>query len=204
MNKSSHKNRATRDVLSTKEAAEICKVALSTIVYWFDKGLIEGYRTPGGHRRIFRSDLEKFMRDHQMPIRHRLDDGHVRILVISTSESLVDAIRGEVTGANGRVEWHAARSAFQAGLLVGTLRPEIVVLDLAVRGLDGAAVVDSLRGDPATRDAYLVVIGSAEESLPLESQAEAGALDLVPAPADPEVLGHLLSRQFYGKPSLSS
>lgn len=204
MSKPTYKNRSTRDVLSTKEAAEICKVALSTIVYWFDKGLIEGYRTPGGHRRIFRSDLEKFMRDHRMPIRHRLDDGRVRILVISRNGTLTDAIQKEVTGANGHLEWLSAGSAFEAGLLVGTLRPEIVVLDLAVGGLDGATTVDALRGDPATRDAYLVVIGSEEEFSSLESLAGADLLDLVQSPADPTALGNLLSRRFYGQPQFAS
>jgi CheY-like chemotaxis protein len=72
------------------------------------------------------------------------------------------------------------------------LRPEIVLCDIGLPGLDGYAVARALRGDAATRGARLIAItgyGSEEE----RAQAIAAGFDLhLSKPVDPESLrGHL-------------
>lgn len=167
------------DVLSTKEAAVICKVALSTIVYWFDKGLIRGYRTPGGHRRIFRSDLEKFMNEHRMPIGHRLTDGQHRVLVVGSSDRLMEDCRRSLQSQNGDIEWAEARSGFEAGLLVASFRPDMMVLDLRVTDVNGTAICEGLKADPGTRDIEIVAVGEATDSPGIERCVESGSVELV-------------------------
>lgn len=48
----------TKDWISLKEAAEIVGVHPSTIRLWSDKGILPVHRTPGGHRRYRRADVE--------------------------------------------------------------------------------------------------------------------------------------------------
>jgi len=48
----------TKDWISLKEAAEIVGVHPSTIRLWSDKGVLPVHRTPGGHRRFRRVDVE--------------------------------------------------------------------------------------------------------------------------------------------------
>jgi excisionase family DNA binding protein len=48
----------TKDWISLKEAADIMGVHPSTIRLWSDKGILPVYRTPGGHRRYRRADVE--------------------------------------------------------------------------------------------------------------------------------------------------
>ena len=58
-----------KNVLTAGDVAKICKVASRTVVSWFDKGLLKGYRIPGGKdRRIPLIELERFMRTHKIPI----------------------------------------------------------------------------------------------------------------------------------------
>ena len=47
-----------KDWISLEEAAEIVGVHPSTIRLWSDKGILPVYRTPGGHRRYRRADVE--------------------------------------------------------------------------------------------------------------------------------------------------
>ncbi len=46
------------DFISLKDAAEIIGVHPSTVRLWTDKGILPAHRTPGGHRRYRRVDVE--------------------------------------------------------------------------------------------------------------------------------------------------
>jgi excisionase family DNA binding protein len=164
------------DVLSTKEAAVICKVALSTIVYWFDKGLIRGYRTPGGHRRIFRSDLEKFLHEHSMPMGDHLEEPAYKLLLLVQEPSLVEAITKDLKTFGERVEHTFATSSMQAGLMVSSVRPHLFVVDLALPGVDGSEICRQMKDDAETRSLMVAFIrpeGATEEVG--KSLLEAGA-----------------------------
>ena len=56
------------DVFSTHSAARFCRVTPMTIIRWIEEGRIKAYKTPGGHRRIMRADLEDFCRRSQIPM----------------------------------------------------------------------------------------------------------------------------------------
>ena len=63
-----------KTVFTTGEAAKICRLSLQVIIRHFDDGKITGFRVPprnpakqGGHRRIPRATLEKFMDKYGLP-----------------------------------------------------------------------------------------------------------------------------------------
>jgi excisionase family DNA binding protein len=50
----------------THGVARICKVTPATVEKWIRSGRLRSYRVPGPHRRIGRSTLIRFLRDHGM------------------------------------------------------------------------------------------------------------------------------------------
>jgi len=57
------------NVFSTGDVARICNVATRTVCIWFDKGLLNGYRTPGSKdRRIPIKELKRFMKANKIPM----------------------------------------------------------------------------------------------------------------------------------------
>lgn len=44
-------------ILTTREAARLLGVATSTVQYWMNRGRIDSWRTPGGHRRTLESHV---------------------------------------------------------------------------------------------------------------------------------------------------
>ncbi len=185
-------NGQSGDVLSTKEAANICKVALSTIVYWFDKGLIRGYRTPGGHRRIFRVDLEKFMKDHAIPLGDRLDD-QLRILVVGADPKVMDLFGETLKTMNGHVDWTSAAGTFQAGRLVSSFKPNLMLVDSDVPELDSASLCQQLKDDPDTRDIDVVLISDAATRSAARDLRDAGASEVLTKPISRDQLQLVLS-----------
>ncbi|MFH2005120.1 MAG: response regulator [bacterium] len=179
-------NGQSGDVLSTKEAAGICKVALSTIVYWFDKGLIRGYRTPGGHRRIFRGDLEKFMKEHAIPMGHQLDDDKLRVLLVGGDPVLADTFDKTLKSLNGRVEWTRAAEGFEAGRLVATYKPNLLLLDPQGAGVDGERICRQLKSDPETASIQVVVIAGPQSHKDDGILRDAGARQVLVKPVSRE------------------
>ena len=57
-----------RKFCTTREAAEILGVSLKTAQLWSESGLLEAWRTDGGHRRIFRSSVERLL---VLPFTHK-------------------------------------------------------------------------------------------------------------------------------------
>lgn len=54
-----------KSILTNGDVARICGVAPRTASRWFDRGLLPGYRIPGGRdRRVRIADLEAFARQH--------------------------------------------------------------------------------------------------------------------------------------------
>ena len=49
--------------LTTTQAAQLAAVAPSTVKRWADQGILPFFRTAGGHRRIARIALERFLRE---------------------------------------------------------------------------------------------------------------------------------------------
>jgi len=72
---------AGKQVFTTGEAAEICKVSQQTIIRCFDSGRLQGFRVPGSKfRRIPRAELLRFMKANDIPTdalesRRRADRG---------------------------------------------------------------------------------------------------------------------------------
>jgi len=133
-----------KDVLTTGEVAEICKVAPRTVSKWFDSGELEGYRIPGSKdRRIPTASLIRFMKRHRIPL-DGLQAGGTRVLVVDAD---VEVARGLASIIADQTDYEAseATTSFQAGMLCEKLRPHVVLLDLHLEDGQARAVVDMIR-----------------------------------------------------------
>lgn len=87
-------------------------------------------------------------------------------------------------------------------------RPDILVLDLALPGLDGWTIARSLKGDPETADVLILGFTAHAEREPLERAREAGCDAVLTKPCPPRSLAEnvlaLLQRRHTseGRPSI--
>lgn len=61
--------------LSLRDACRLLEVSDTALRQWADSGHLRVYRTPGGHRRFLRQDVESFVSGHDQAVAHRRDDG---------------------------------------------------------------------------------------------------------------------------------
>lgn len=57
-----------KEYLTTSEVAKYCHVSRLTAINWAKQGKIASGKTPGGHRRISKNDLIKFMKEHNIEL----------------------------------------------------------------------------------------------------------------------------------------
>jgi len=126
----------SKDVLTTGEVARICKVAPRTVSKWFDTGQLRGYRIPGSKdRRIPRQQLIRFMKAHGMPL-DDLETGLARVLIVDDDPDLTSLLQRTLS-QNGDFEVRVVDSAFEAGAMAEQFRPNVVLVDIDVTGIDG-------------------------------------------------------------------
>ena len=106
-----------------------------------------------------------------------------RILVAEDS-ALLRRMLGDVLRGNGWTVLEAAngRAALE---LVRDEDPSVLLMAREMEGLDGMAVLDALRADPATADLPVVFVTGHTDARDLAEGLERGAHDYVRKPVDP-------------------
>ncbi len=144
--------------LSTFKIAQLLEVNPSSVANWVDQGLLTAHRTPGGHRRVAVEDLIRFLKEHKMPVPDELDIPSVRVLVVDDEPALTQLIARALRTDDPDYEIIEAQDGFRAGQMVATLKPDVVILDLRMPGMDGFEVCRLIKGQEATRRAVVLAM----------------------------------------------
>ena len=179
-----------KSVFTTFETAKLCHVSPLSIINWVNAGRLPAFRTPGGHRRIRREDLIRFMRETGIPLPDELREGSGRpkVLVVDDEASIREVLAEHLTTRGTPYEAMAASDGFEAGRLMATFRPDVVLLDLRMPGLDGFQVCRTIKADPET-SSTIVVAMTGYFSPETESRIlECGAVRCFAKPVEPSTL----------------
>lgn len=176
-----------KTVFTTGEAAKICKVSQQTIIRCFDSGQLKGFRVPGSRfRRIPRDQLYAFMRDNGIPT-DALDSGRRKVLVVDDDESLVELIV-DALERDGRFEVRSANNGFGAGMLINEFRPDVIVLDFMLPGMNGKEVCQLVRSERSNDDVKIICISGMADQSKIQELRDAGANDFMKKPFDVDEL----------------
>jgi len=181
-------------VFTTFEAAKLCHVSPLSIINWVNASRLPAFRTPGGHRRIRREDLARFMRENGIPLPEELRDGsgRPRVLVVDDEAGIRDVIAESLARRSAPYEVMTAADGFEAGRLVATFRPDVVLLDLRMPGLDGFQVCRTIKGDSETA-ATVVIAMTGYHTVETEARiVECGAVRCLSKPIEPSAVAAVI------------
>jgi excisionase family DNA binding protein len=176
-------------LLTSHEVGDLLQVNPSSVKKWVNEGRIAAFRTPGGHRRIRVADLLDFLARHAMPIPRPLAAASKRRLLIVDDDAMhLRAVDRRLRPHRARVDVQLTQNGIDALVLVGSFKPDLIVLDVYMPELDGLEVCRRLKLRPDTRHIG-VIVNSAHLTKAVEENAlAAGALTCVPKPMDLKVL----------------
>jgi two-component system OmpR family response regulator len=176
-----------KQVFTTGEAAEVCKISQQTIIRCFDSGRLHGFRVPGSRfRRIPRDELIRFMKANAIPT-DNLEGGRKRILVVDDDEQIVELFV-DVLSRDARYEVKTANNGYDAGMLTREFRPDLLVLDYMLPDINGNHVCRTVRSDPDLAHTKIIIVSGVVNQDEVDQLVEAGADEFVKKPFNIEKL----------------
>jgi len=181
-------------VFTTFEAAKLCHVSPLSIINWVNAGRLPAFRTPGGHRRIRREDLARFMRENGIPLPEELRDGsgRARVLVVDDEAGIRDVIAESLSRRATPYDVMTAADGFEAGRLVATFRPDVVLLDLRMPGLDGFQVCRTIKGDSESASTVVIAMTGYHTQETEARILECGAVRCLCKPIEPSAIATVI------------
>lgn len=112
--------------------------------------------------------------------------GKERILIIEDEDDILAMIHFNLVKAGYRVE--CATTGEDGYAMVRDTRPDLVLLDLMLPGMDGTEVCQRMRRSPDMSDIPIIMLTAKGEEHDVVKGLELGADDYVPKPFSPQVL----------------
>ena len=168
------KSWSKKQVFTTGEAAEICKVSQQTIIRCFDNGRLHGFRVPGSRfRRIPRGELLRFMKANDIPI-DGLESTRKRVLVVDDDEQILDLFL-DVFGRDDRFEVKTAKTGYDAGLLTEKFKPHLILLDYMLPDINGNLVCERVRANAELADTRIIIVSGVVKQDEIDALLNNGA-----------------------------
>lgn len=174
----------SKKAFTTFEVAEVCDVTPVTIQNWIDKGWLRAYRTPGGHRRVLREDLVSFLESRNMPTIFAERSGPPKVLIVDDEVDITDLIRDVLLLDNSHYEIEVAHDGFRAGVIYANSRPDVVILDLMLPGMDGFEVCRQIKQSSSGEDTVVIAVTGFADSERQSRILKLGASHFLQKPID--------------------
>lgn len=148
-----------KQILTTGDIAKYCGVNLRTVIRWIERGHLKAYKLPGrGDNRIQMDDFLAFLDQNQMPLPDDLKVTTPNVLVIEKDGVISTAIKAALGDQTANIR--SVSNGFQAGLLVSSFNPHLIVIDLDSVPQEAEEIVDYLHSTPAAANTRTVVFSS--------------------------------------------
>src|ERR1044071_1894727 len=154
-------SKSAKTIYTTHEVSRLLHVNPRSVINWIEQSLLPSYRTPGGHRRIRHDDLMAFLRKHQIPTPASLVNGQFGVLIVDDEKEIVELISTYLK-RQGNYDISSAYDGITALIEVGRIKPDLLILDIMIPGVDGVEVCRRIKGDTGNRTAIIAVSGITE------------------------------------------
>lgn len=158
------------EVCSTKDAARLLGVSHRTVQLWVENGTLQAWRTAGGHRRITVESVNRLVDGRRIAIgappaqASAPAPGKPRVLVVDDDPLMLRLYELEMAGWGLDLEVVKANNGFEALIRIGEQRPDLLVSDLNMPGMDGFRMIRTLREDSGTAGMNMIVVSGLDRA----------------------------------------
>lgn len=151
------------DVCSTREAADRLGVSLRTVQLWSEAGLLRAWKTPGGHRRILTDSIDELLKRRSGTSARRPAGGQFRVLIVEDEPDFRQLFELHLRSWNLPIDLASVPSGFDALLQIGASRPDLLITDLRMPGIDGFEMLRALKASGAISELDIIVVTALTE-----------------------------------------
>lgn len=163
------KSAADAEFCSTRDAAELLGVSTKTAQLWVESGVLQAWKTPGGHRRIRRSSVDALLLERQrasgVPTTQTTEQRRFKILTVDDDPQIQRLYELNFSAWELPMQHLTANNGFEGLLLIGEHAPDVLITDLQMPGMDGFRMLESLRKSRTHQLTHIIIVsglGAAE------------------------------------------
>ena len=160
---------------TTREAAELLGVSLTTAQLWVESGLLDAWKTEGGHRRIHRTSVQRLLDGEVKPKQGAAAPARqgerLKVRVVEDNNDLLKLYKAAIGNWNLPIDTLTAGNGVDGLIRVGRDTPDLMITDLAMPGLDGYQLINSLATTSYREGMDIVVVSGLD---PAEIEARGG------------------------------
>jgi len=174
----SQENDNGRRFFTTSEIAKYCAVTNDGVLKWIKSGKLRAFSTPGGHYRVSAEDFRTFLDKFEMPIDESFFRGSTRkrsVLVVDDEPNIREIVRRLLKEMDEDMHVEEACDGYEAGIKVGSLQPDLVIMDVMMPRVDGMSLCRSIRENPKTATVKVLAITAFPEQDNVKKMYDAGA-----------------------------
>lgn len=144
--------------LTTREAAHRLGVSLRTAQLWLEQGKLQGWKTAGGHRRITLRSVESLALQRHSQATQAPPTRALSVLIVEDDAALLRLYQVRLGLWPFPVHLYTAPNGYEGLVMVGEVRPDLLVCDLRLPGVNGFEIVRSLVRMERYRHLGIVVV----------------------------------------------
>jgi len=157
-----------KEFLTSREAALMLGVALSTVQLWTENGILRAWKTSGGHRRIARNSVETLLIEQRAVIDNvSLDstsaDTALEIVVVEDEPLIVQLYQAQLLAWEFNLNLITATNGFDGLMQIGRCSPDVIITDLVMPDMDGFQMINALKRFPILESCLIVVVSILSE-----------------------------------------
>jgi excisionase family DNA binding protein len=180
---------------TTRQAATLLGVSVGTVQLWVESGLLQAWKTAGGHRRVLRDSVESLLHKKPVapfgpPVVTVSGPRRLRVMVVEDDPSLLRLYEAQLARWPLPMELTLMDNAISALLHLGRGGPDLLIADLHMPEMDGFAMLRVLSQSPEMAQTKMVVVSGLDAD---EVSARGGVPQGVEVLAKPIPFTKLLS-----------
>jgi excisionase family DNA binding protein len=181
---------------TTREAATLLGVSVGTVQLWVESGLLNAWKTAGGHRRVMRESVLALLHKEPEsgasqaavpapPVLAVQDDQRPRrlsVLVVEDDPVLLRLYEATIKKWPMAPELTLAANGLTALLKLGSYSPDLLVVDLNMAQLDGFEMLRVIRSSPSLDATSIVVFSGLNAAMIAARGGMPPGIEVLPKP----------------------
>lgn len=167
MNEPNSTETQTEDVqdkyCSTRDAAKMMGVSLRTAQLMVERGVLQAWKTSGGHRRILLESVRQYLRDRERG-GSGIRESTLSVMVVEDDAILREAYRQVIGHWGLPVTVRLAEHGFDALVMIGKEMPDILITDLSMPEMDGFEMIRRLRANRDLDPMDIIVVSGLSDA----------------------------------------
>lgn len=144
--------------LTTGAAAKALGLSIRSVQQWVEDGRLDAWKTEGSHRRITRASVDAALRVRDAALLLAQQQAKLNVLVVEDDLNLLRLYQSHVAAWPFGAHLYMAPNGYEALVMMGEVKPDLLICDLRLPGINGFQVVRALCAMQQFKALQIVVV----------------------------------------------